>query len=128
MDIREVRQWPLGDVVRLTFEDLDAAAPVELARLLQNETVVGGTVTVLTAWDSGTSAALDLGDSDTADAYLDGVDLTSTGVTEFTLTGGFYDAADALTATLAEAGTPATAGELVIQFTVLREGRGTETV
>jgi len=124
--LRNVRQWPLGDVIRLTFAQV--VDGYELAQVLHGEVITGGSITVVTPWDSGTSATVDLGDSDTADRYLDGVDLATAGRTAFTLDGTVYGAPDKLALVFAEAGTAATAGELVIEFTCLRENRATETV
>lgn len=122
------RQWPLSEIVRFTFEDLESGVAANLAALMQNETVVGGAIVIETAFDSGTSDTITVGDEDDDDRYITGLDAQATGRTGFTLTGHMYGGANTLTLTLTSAGTAATAGEGYVEFTVLREGRGNETV
>lgn len=121
----DARQWPLAEVIRFTYEDLDPAAPVALADLAGGEVITGGSITVITPWDSATSAALDIGDADLATRYATAVDLKAAGRTAFTLTGDVQSVHTELLAALAEDGA-ATAGEAVIEFTVVREGRQSE--
>lgn len=121
----DARQWPLANFIRITYADLDAAAPVALADLAGGEMITGGSITVVTPWDSATSAALSLGDADLATRYASAVDLKAAGRTAFTLTGNVQSVHAELLATLAEVGA-ATAGEAVIEFTVVREGRQSE--
>lgn len=121
----DARQWPLANFIRFTYADLDAAAAVALADLAGGEMITGGSITVVTPWDSATSADLDLGDADLATRYASAVDLKAAGRTEFTITGDVQSVHTELLATLAEVGT-ATAGEAVIEFTVVREGRQSE--
>jgi len=123
----DARQWPLAEIIRITYADLDASAPVPLADLAGGEMVTGGSVTVVTPWDSGTSATLDLGDADDDDRYTStAIDLATAGRTALTLTGDVQSVHTELLATLAESGTAATAGEAVLEFTVIREGRQSE--
>lgn len=123
---RDVRQWPMSDVIRFTVADAEAGA-VALAELQGGEVVTGGSITVLTAWNTTGAATVSLGDGDTDDRYADEVDLKATGRTALTLTGHVYAVADELLATFAFADEDADAGEAVVEFTVVREGRQNET-
>lgn len=123
----EARQWPLSDVIRFALDDLTSGESVDLAALLPNETIVGGAIVIETAFDSGTSDAIIVGDEDDDDRYIAGND-GSAGRTAFTLTGYQYSSSNTLTFKWTGAGTAATAGEGYVEFTVLREGRQTENV
>lgn len=125
---RDVRQYPLSDVIRIEVGDLTSGTAAAIADLQGGEMIVGGSVTVATAWDSGTTATLKLGDDDDDDRYTSAaVDLTTAGRTALTLTGDVMSVATELKALFEETGAAATAGEAVIEFTVLREGRQNET-
>lgn len=127
IDKRDVRQWAMADFIRITYDELVAGAQA-IADLQGGEMITGGAVVVETAWDSGTTATLDIGDSDDPDRYTSAaVDLTTTGRTALTLTGDVMSVATELLATFAETGSEATTGEAVIEFTVVREGRENET-
>lgn len=128
---RDVRQWPMSDFIRITYDELAAGAQA-LADLQGGEMIVAGSVTVETAWNptGGTPAAtLDIGDGDDPNRYTSSsIDLTATGRTELTLTGHVYSVASELQATFSETDADtSTAGEAVIEFTVIREGRQNET-
>jgi len=124
----EARQWPLSDVIRFALADLTSGAAVDLAALLPNETVVGGSIVIETAFDSGTSDTIKVGDEDDDDRYITGLDGQAAARTAFTLTGHKYGGSNTLTFTWTGAGTAATAGEGYVEFTVLREGRQSENV
>lgn len=126
-DLKNVnRQWPLYATVRITFEDLVDGEAVALTGLPGDAVVISGELTIQTAWDSGTSAALDVGDSDTADRYAAAVDLTTTGRTALTLSGYQTTIPGDILGTLAEDGTAAEAGEAVLIVGYVVEGRGNE--
>lgn len=122
----DARQWPLSEVIRFTFEDVEAGV-VPMADLAGGEMVVGGSITVVTAWTTTGAATVSLGDEDEDDRYLDGVNLKAAGRTAFTLDGNVYPSAAELLATFALADADADAGEAVVEFTILREGRQSET-
>ena len=122
----DARQWPLAEIIRFNVADV-AAGEVAMADLQGGEVVVGGSLTVVTAWNTTGTATVDLGDEDVGDRYLDGVNLKAAARTALTLTGHVYPTAAELVATFAFADTDADAGEAILEFTVIREGRQSET-
>lgn len=122
----DARQWPLAEIIRFNVADV-AAGEVAMADLQGGEVVVGGSLTVVTAWNTTGAATVDLGDEDVGDRYLDGVNLKAAARTALTLTGHVYPTAAELVATFAFADTDADAGEAILEFTVIREGRQSET-
>lgn len=130
MNRSEDYQWPLNSgLLSFDFEDLVDGEGVAVALLPPGAVITGGFVTVQTAWDSGTSADLDVGDSDDPNRYTaTSVDLTSTGVTELDLTGYKHANPEDLLLELTEGGTAATEGEAYITFTIVMEDRVSEPV
>jgi hypothetical protein len=130
MDRSDTYQWPLNSgPLTFTFADLVDGEGVAALRLPPGAVVVGGSIVVQTAWDSGTSATIDVGDSDDDDRYTSSpVDLTTTGRTALTLTGHKYANPDDLQLLLAEDGTAATEGEGYIEVEIVMEGRVSEPV
>ena len=122
----DARQWPLAEIIRFNVADV-AAGEVAMADLQGGEVVVGGSLTVVTAWNTTGAATVDLGDEDVGDRYLDGVNLKAAARTALTLTGHVYPTAAELVATFAFDDTAADAGEAILEFTVIREGRQSET-
>lgn len=87
----------------------------------QNAIVVGGSFTVDTAFDSGTSDSLDIGDGGDDDRYTSSaIDLQATGRTALTLTDYKYTAGDTIDIKYTAAGTAATAGSgrLFVEYVV----------
>lgn len=122
----DARQWPLSEIIRFTFEDVVAGAN-PFADLAGGEMVVGGSITVVTAWTTTGTATISLGDAGLATRYLSAVNLKTAARTALTLTGHVYPTAAELWATFAFADAGADAGEAILEFTVLREGRQSET-
>ena len=122
----DARQWPLAEIIRFNVADV-AAGEVAMADLQGGEVVVGGSLTVVTAWNTTGAATVDLGDGAVGDRYLDGVNLKAAARTALTLTGHVYPTAAELVATFAFAAADADAGEAILEFTVIREGRQSET-
>lgn len=120
------RQYPLFAEVELTFANLaDTATPVSAIKLPYGAQVIGGAVIVDTAFNTGTSAVLDVGDSTTGNRYKNDVDLKTAGVTALVPTGYVSDGADILV-TPALVGTAATAGKVRVQVTYVIAGRAHE--
>lgn len=108
----DTRQWPLYDVVDFTFGDLTSGTGVKFSEVPDNAVVIGGSLTVLEAWDSGTSATVILGDEDDDDRYTSSaIDLTTLGTTALTVTGFKHTALTDLLAELTEVGAAAAAGQ-----------------
>jgi hypothetical protein len=96
----------------------DTGTAVIAVALPQGAQIVGGQLVVDTAWNTGTTAALDVGDSSIATRYASAVDLKTAAVTALTIT-GYADSGGldiqikpALVGTAATAG----AGRLVVEF------------
>ena len=122
ISLKSGRQEVIAAHVPFSLEDFDAAGSTEVAvEIPQNAIVVGGYVNITTAFDSGTSDALTVGDGDDADRYAAGVDAQATGATDLTVTGYKYDTADSVDITFTPNGTAATQGEgeLVVQYIVV---------
>lgn len=115
------RQYPLVAVISFDFTNISTTATAVVAAALPpNSEVIGGYVIVDTAWDTGTTATVDIGDSTTATRHGSAVDLKTAARTALTLTGyvntGGLDLAlkPALVGTAATAG----AGRLVVEYIV----------
>ncbi|BEP34339.1 hypothetical protein GmRootV59_13130 [Variovorax sp. V59] len=89
-----------------------------------NAIVVGGALTVLTAWNSATTATLSLGDAALATRYANAVDLKTVARTPLTLTGHKYTVGQWLKALIAQTGAAATAGAARIELEYVVDGRG----
>lgn len=117
------RQELISASLLINFNDPTAYGTAESAIDLPGGAIlVGGDVTVLTAWNSATSATLKLGDTADDDRYTGTpIDLKTAGRTALTLTGYKHTVAEALKALLAQAGAAATAGQarISIQYYVL---------
>lgn len=89
-----------------------------------NAVVVGGDVTVLTAWNSATTATLKLGDAADDDRYTSAaIDLKTAGRTALTLTGHKHTVSESLKTLIAQTGAAATAGAARITLLYFVEGR-----
>ncbi len=89
-----------------------------------NAILVGGDVTVLTPWNSATTATLKLGDAADDDRYTASpIDLKTAGRTALTVTGYRHTVQEMLKATVAQSGTGATAGVARISIQYYVEGR-----
>jgi hypothetical protein len=121
---RAARQSPLEAIIDINFADPTAYGTGENAfSLPQNAIVVGGDLTVITAWNSVTSAALSLGDAASATRYLSAVDLKTAARTALTLTGYKHTVGEFLKALLVQAGTAATAGDARLRVSYIVQGR-----
>lgn len=117
------RQELISASLVINFNDPVAYGTAESAIDLPGGAIlVGGDVTVLTAWNSATSATLKLGDTADDDRYTaTPIDLKTAGRTALTITGYRHTVAESLKALLAQAGAAATAGQarISIQYYVL---------
>lgn len=117
------RQELISANLLINFNDPVAYGTAENAIDLPDDAIlVGGDVTVLTAWNSATSATLKLGDTADDDRYTaTAIDLKTAGRTALTITGYRHAVAESLKALLAQAGAAATAGQarISIQYYVL---------
>lgn len=117
------RQEVVSAYVDFTYADIPTTATAYAALDLPiNAIVIGGDLVITTAWDTGTSATLDIGDAVDDDRYTaSAVDLKTAGRTALTLTGFTHSSANnGIKALTALAGTAATAGaaRLTVQYVV----------
>lgn len=121
------RQWPLCAVVDIAFSDIPTTATFyEAADLPGNARVIGGALVVKTAFDTGTTATLSVGDSGAAARYLSATDIKTAGTTVFDFSTDDGSAPLDVGVTGAYVGTAATAGavQLVIQYVI--DGKANE--
>lgn len=112
------RQYPMVAVQEFDYTDT-AAGAVEI-NLPAGAVVIGGGIAVDTAWNSGTSAAMDAGDSGSAERYAADIDLKAAGYTALEPTAFKYAANDKVLLASALVGTAATAGagRAIVQYIV----------
>lgn len=115
--------------LHITYADPTAYGTAEAAiDLPGNAVLVGGDVTVITPWNSATSATLKLGDAAADGRYTAApIDLKTAGRTPLTITGYRHPVAESLKALLAQAGAAATAGEARITVQYFVRGRSAFT-
>lgn len=113
----------LSVVVPFTYADLTTAVAEAIAQLPSYAQVVGGDITISTAFDYATSGVLDIGDASDDDRYSSTpIDLTTAARTALTLTGYKYTAPTDITVTPTLVGAVTEgAGRIAILYTV--EGR-----
>lgn len=118
------RQWPLTAKVSFDYADINGAT-VEVADLPGGAVVTGGYVVVVNAWDSATSATIDVGDKTTSTKYVTGVNGKAAGGTALVPAGAPFAVKDALTVTVTNVGTPTVGdGYVVLQYII--DGRSNE--
>ncbi|WP_027730561.1 hypothetical protein ABL850_15585 [Variovorax paradoxus] len=119
------RQPRLVAILDIGFADPTAYGTAENAVSLPgNAIVVGGALTVLTPWNSATTATLSLGDAAVATRYANAVDLKTAARTALTLTGYKHTVGEWLKALIAQTGAAATAGAARLEVEYVVSGRG----
>lgn len=123
------RQELIAAHLTIGFADITAYGSAEDAfDLPGNAVLVGGDVTVLTPWNSATTATLKLGDATANGRYTAAaIDLKTAGRTALTLTGYEHPVAEALKALVDQTGAAATAGQARISILYYVEGRSAFT-
>lgn len=111
--------------------DLTSGTAVSVIYLKPGARVLGGFIDITTAFNSGDTDTLSVGDTeaDDVDRYLVATDVSSTGLTKFTLppvADGIIDTPEAITITWTGAGTAATAGAGRVAVDYIEDGRQTE--
>ena len=129
------RQTVLSAVRTFNYEDFtvdgSGNATINAIHLKPGTRILRGWLDVTTAWDSGTTATLSVGDTlaDDVDKYLTATTSKAAGITELDGTpvaDGEISTAEAVTVTLAETGTAATAGEATLFVEYVESPRCTE--
>ena len=119
-------QYPAVAQIVIPFGDVDTGVEQAACELPAGAIVVGGEVVVTTAYDSATSATLDLGDAADPDRYTaTPVDLKSAGATALDVTGYQYAETEDATATITLTGATA-AGSVTVNVMYVVAGRGHE--
>lgn len=120
------RQYPLFAEQSFDFTQLaDTAVPVTAIKLPYGAQIIGGAVIVDTAFNTGTSAVLDVGDATTGNRYKNDVDLKAVGLTALVPTGYVSDGAELLVTPVLVGGA-ATAGKVRVQVQYVIAGRAHE--
>ena len=117
------RQYTLVAYQEFDFADLSSTAVTPIVKLPANSIVLGGALVITTAFNSGTTDLLEVGDGVQDDDYLvaGGADNGSTAqYIVFTPTGYKYTAADTIDVKWTPVGTAATAGAgfLIVEYIV----------
>ena len=127
ISVPDTRQTVLVANVSFAFGDFTSGTGAAACALPQNAVVSGGQMVIDTAWDSGTSDGLEIGDAGSAARYLSSTDAQSAARTALVPTG--YQVENANRNILIEvtsAGTAATAGAGRLQVEYIVEGRSIE--
>jgi len=120
------RQWPIYAEVEFSFGDPTEATATAAIDIPPNATIIGGSVMVDVAWDSATTAALDVGDAVDPNRYtVSTVDMKTLGATALDLTGYKYSTYDTIDVVLTNVGAPTVGtARLAVQYVI--EGRAHE--
>lgn len=120
------RQTVLSAYVDFTYTDLTSGTAAACIDLPGGAVVVGGAVRIDTAFNSGTSDALVVGDADTANRYKTSFSIAATGLTALVPDGAPYTARGQVKITWTAVGTAATAGAGTLRVDYIRRGRANE--
>ena len=114
------RSYVLCVAASFSYDDFTSGVGLPFCTLPVGARVLGGYCEIQTAWDSGTSDSLEIGDATDPNEYLSALDAQTAAITEFSLS-NYFDAAGAITPAITaatdeilieitSAGTAATAG------------------
>lgn len=124
LNVNAQAQWEQADMVRFALSDLTGGAGTVAKKIPTGYVITGGFVTVTQAFNSATTAVLDVGDAADPDRYTStAVDLKALGTTALDVTGFQYAAPTDLLLGFAETGAAATEGEGFIVLKLIREGK-----
>ena len=127
--VQDGRQYPLVVVVPFSFADFDASGVAEVAVNLPGVAQgIKGNLAVTTAFDSGTSDALDVGDGTTDDAYVAAQDGQAEANADFDIEDGVLGADGVVTLMWTGVGAVPTVGAGVLTVTYTQQDRANETV
>lgn len=126
------RQTILSAYRTFNFSDLTSGVAKDLIYLKPGTRILRGGVDVTTAWNSGTSDVLTVGDSEgsspVANRYKTSFSIAATGLTALVapVADGVIDTAEAVTVTWTGVGTAPTAGEATLYIEYTEAPRVTE--
>ena len=122
------RQYPLFAVVDIAYSDFGASGVAEKAVELPSDAIVvaGGGLAIDTAFDSGTSDTLTVGDEDTDNLYASGINGQTVGFNALTPTGKELAGTKNVVVKWTGVGAAPSqgAGRLIVPY--IRRGRGNE--
>lgn len=119
------RQQSRFATVDIAYTDLTSGAAATAIKLPVNAVVISGAVVVKTAFNSGTSDVIVVGDSATSNRYRASVSIASTGRQAFTPTGYVtLSTTRELQVTWTGAGAAPSAGALRVEVEYIVLGRG----
>lgn len=120
MEKNASRQATLTAIQEFDFSDFESGVAQAAIEVPDGAVITGGFIVIDTAFNSGTSDTITVGDSDDEDRYAAGVNGASAAETDFTLTGYEYDSVDDVTITWTGVGDAPTAGSgrLVLEYIV----------
>ena len=120
------RQYALTAVVPFTFADLTTGVLAPAVELPSDAVVLSGSISISTAFNSGTTDTLTVGDEDDDDRYVAGVNGQAAAMTALVPTGFQYTTTKSVGIKWTGVGTVPTQGEglLIVQY--VREGRSNE--
>ena len=122
------RQWALVAEAAFQFDSYTSGVQEAAIDIPVNARVVGGYVSIETAWDSATSATLIVGDGTDDNRYASAVDAKAAGSTNLGLGLGYlYTVKDTIDIQITDVGAPtAGAGRVVVFYTI--DDRANEVV
>lgn len=111
------RQCPTVGYVDVAFSDLTSGQPLDVIELPGGAIITGGSVSVLTAFNSGTDDAISIGDAGNLTRYLGDGELHTTGHVPLVPTGHECQTNTSLTAKWTGSGAPPSAGKFRLTVT-----------
>ena len=121
------RQYPLVESADFVLGDLTSGEAVPLIKLPQGATVIGGTLTISTVFNSTSSDAIDIGDDGDANRYTASpVSGQALACTELSLTGYTYSANNTVDITWTSGGGTPTTGAGTVRVMYVLDGRSHE--
>jgi hypothetical protein len=116
-------QWPTVGYNEFLVADFAAGATQPAIVLPEGAQVTRGWVLVTTAYNSATTAILDIGDATVANRYGNDIDLKTVGLKPLTPTGYIQPGKGPVTVTFAQTGAAGTAGSarVYIEYVVERK-------
>lgn len=122
------RQWPMVATVAFDYTMFTSGTAEAAVDVPAGAKVTGGRLIVDTAFDSGTSDVMEVGDGGDVDRYVASVDVQATGLIGTWLTTGYqYTADDTVDIELTSVGTAATAGAGRLEVEYILDERSNET-
>jgi hypothetical protein len=123
------RQWPIVAKVDFIWSDLTDATLEAAIDIPAGATVVGGGVTIDTAFDSATSDSIDIGDGDDPNRYTASVvDAKAAGFTALDITGYTYTTLDTIDVEINSVGGGLSAGAGSLEVWYVLDGRSHEVM